>query len=66
MMVIYRMGSQSAKISPNKILKKQIQVSHEKGKKPYFPLYWLFNRDPYFMVYFKKSTHNWVGFHPLH
>ena len=29
----------------------------------YFPLYWLFNRDPYFMVYCHPRN-NWVGFHP--
>ena len=30
------------------------QVSH-KQKTSYFPLYWLFSRDPYFMVY--KNPH---------
>ena len=28
-------------------------VQHEPRKKPsYFPLYWMVNRDPYFMVYY--------------
>ena len=28
-----------------------------------FPLYWLFNRDPYNGLSY--SSYNWVGFHPL-
>ena len=37
----------------------------EPRKKPLadIPLYWLFNRDPYLMVYY-ISLYNWIGFHP--
>ena len=36
----------------------------EPRKKPsYFLLYWMVNRDPYFMVYY-NALYNWVVFHP--
>ena len=38
-------------------------LSHEKKNGPYFPFYWLFNRDPYHGF---KSPHNWVVQSPLY
>ena len=43
----------------------EAQMRHEKTPGvPYFPVYWLFNRDPYFMVYY-NPLYTWVVFHPL-
>ena len=34
------------------------------GRHSYFPVYWLFHRDPYNGLL--ESLHNWVGFNPLY
>ena len=42
----------------------QLELKWATKKRPYFPLYWLFNGDPYNGLL--KCLHNWVGFHPLY
>ena len=40
-------------------------LSNTATKKPsYFPLYWLFNRDPYHGLL--ERLYKWVVFHPLY
>ena len=46
---------------PRLNLMRKIWNANEPRKKPsYFLLYWMVNRDPYFMVYY-NAQYNWVG-----
>ena len=44
--------------------KDEILLWATKKKRPYFPLYWLFKRDPFNGLL--QPLYNWVGFHPLY
>ena len=57
-------GSWKLWTSPTGTLQEQVGCEKNRKNNSYFPLYWLFNRDPYNGLL--QFSYNWVGFHPLY